>query len=1550
MKTKLKSIVSVVLTLMMVVSMVTIAFPTINAATIDEPADVAATVDDASAVAATTYYLWYNNSGNNNPPYTSSITMTAEGSNYVATFDVKASTNFGFLINTNASSCKYNCVWTSAPTVNKSSDFQSWTGGKYGWYDTQNYAFVEGCATFSGTMKVTYNPSNKQVTLIKDEESGGGGGGNTDLDPNNTIIFVDKNTYDSLYVWDASEHTPNGEWGNCSITSCDIIKIDGTDYYIVIIANEDFGSNTTFNMLGLKNGNKVTQNDITDLKVGGSYILKRDTTYSEYSIDASTVTPTFVDGKTEDFKNVKPGKTLTLDVTATLIGVANASQYLTYSTVITSGNGGTLTDDDSSDPKFSSSTLTTYTLKTTVTNTENGKTATRTTTVKVTNDIPDDEYKVAIISNGSVTSTIDMEESPEGSGIYLSTKKITLSSTVFTIQRTIAGGSPEYANSGSGDYWLKPALSGRLVQGWDGNTNQNFSGHDFNYTTMNVKYDSINDIVSLVETSVIYLTKGTNGGTANYCNSYYATGSIISSATTPTAYSSYAKKYTVTEDGLVEVSVTISSTYSGNYYIPAFVVNGISYTATSRGNGRYTANIPVEADAEAYEIIPIYYSKACQRKGEYIKFYVNTNDLLGKYYWDNIISCYSYYYKNGKNKNEGVGEADGTYPGQPMLYDNEVGMYYALLPKVMNDCEITGITINNYYYNQPLHQYLSVQTNNIQSYDFNDMKYLEDQGNDIIRFDVMPRKASYTNISWIDGNYSFNPSTFASDGHNAFDDFTDINGNLVDIYGEKVDASADVGLYIISTGKAEQTEVGQWATTWYVYDATSKTRITKGFPSDFIPRVNDSDNTTAYKALFSGTTKTYAGKKVMISYENYQNLDNADRYDGRWYYANSALSTVDVDVKYQLSNDNGDTWTSPAEDSSIAYVDVDGAINTSATVKIGTTVAVVAKAPTGYIFDSFWTVDKNGKFISKLNSGNSISPELSFDMHYVARFVKAAANTLTISHSKLTGVDAAGNVAKGGSGFYQVEAQILDKNNKAVGSVIKQAGNGSTGQQISVPLSNANVSDGYQLQIRLITTTSGLNEFRHFYEDTEYGVQIIGSPDNGTMTWTDSSGKVEQIANPFGKNGTITYTFKTTYANLFDGYELKTSELLFYSDITPITASYSITYNYKDRFGVDKSYIYKGEHDDSYYELHGSWTPDTDLIKAHAPYIDDLYKDCTWNIDSVSADGTSVVVSAVQNDKTYKVTIYYEAAGKEGLSEEYTLKLNDYVYKDHNVPEDERNIYIPERELYIADPSRVDVVDGENVTKYFKYWQVVEVDPSTASVVANTDSDSDHIVAKCYSAEFNLRVSCNCEIIPVYAPKKSGDDDDKDKEEEIAFISDAQYTREQYTQNGQNYDYLYADFIVAYMEKNGVLLRETGTSYKTGIIVEYDTQYKLKENVAGATLADKDKLTYEDEGLTEAQVNACAKGQSVSELPSSSRKLVNFNISSSSYNDQNRLDYYLKFKNTDNFKRYVYRAYYYVIYTNDKGEEVTVVSKPVYFYLYDIGNSLDPNNNTATIG
>ena len=307
------------------------------------------------------------------------------------------------------------------------------------------------------------------------------------------------------------------------------------------------------------------------------------------------------------------------------------------------------------------------------------------------------------------------------------------------------------------------------------------------------------------------------------------------------------------------------------------------------------------------------------------------------------------------------------------------------------------------------------------------------------------------------------------------------------------------------------------------------------------------------------------------------------------------------------------------------------------------------------------------------------------------------------------------------------------------------------------------------------------------------------------------------------------------------------------------------------------------------------------VLVDNAPAVDDLYKDCKWIISdsSVEYNGSEVTISATQPAKTFFVKFFKNSGDTTEFKQVTSVRLNQFA-KDAN------NQFI--------------TADEELSGSKFAYWLVRK-------------SGTDKEVTKCYSRQFNYRVTDNYDVIAYYG----------DTAKAIS-ISDAVYSREQTNDgNGNSTDRLYADFILSYMETNGKLFNssiasaegvETLNGYSSGLVVEYDDDIKLvKDDAAGATLQDNEKVVFTDSVDTEKLIKYIKTGTNDF---GSKRHLAKAVIDSSKYNNKNRVDQPIVFNNTEAARHQVFRAYYYVI-DSDGNVELT---DPVYFYLYDIGNSV----------
>lgn len=153
MKTKSKSLISIILSIMMVLSMVIVAVP-VNAATVDN-----------ESTGTTTYYLYYGTDNNLSGWSTSKrITLTDNGDGtYSGSFSGQKGNNF-FTFNTSTSAVISKNYWDSNDNVkNKttiSGDNVSACYGQDTWVSSTQYFFTLVSLKSAGTINVTFKPSS----------------------------------------------------------------------------------------------------------------------------------------------------------------------------------------------------------------------------------------------------------------------------------------------------------------------------------------------------------------------------------------------------------------------------------------------------------------------------------------------------------------------------------------------------------------------------------------------------------------------------------------------------------------------------------------------------------------------------------------------------------------------------------------------------------------------------------------------------------------------------------------------------------------------------------------------------------------------------------------------------------------------------------------------------------------------------------------------------------------------------------------------------------------------------------------------------------------------------------------------------------------------------------------------------------------------------------------------------------------------------------------------------------------------------------------------
>lgn len=1037
------------------------------------------------------------------------------------------------------------------------------------------------------------------------------------------------------------------------------------------------------------------------------------------------------------------------------------------------------------------------------------------------------------------------------------------------------------------------------------------------------------DDPSLRLTYSVYAKNGTiaKNGTQDYGVTKVTSGVIDTKGLENAGYT----KYLAVEGSIVTVQTTVNEAYkNAGYYVYAYCVNGKTVPAQQTEPGVYSASYTIDGKNTDIEITPVYFNTNIEKAGDYITFYVNADELKGK--WGDTVALYTYYYKSDVVDNDNAFNAS-AYPGQPML-QNKDGLFYIKVPKyyyadgvkqfgydgdTTKPYSVSGMTINSYGL-ESLHSTLKGAKDadgkvaNNQSYDYKDFAVLAEQGYDTIMFDVKYRTGTSNQSSLLDNAKNAPDKTGTTidisaygntETHNGWDDFINyFSGKKTDVLGYDLDTAQTKKLYVVSTGN-QQTTVGVWSTEWYVFDQDGNF-IVQGNPNDFI--LTDEDVAEGSTNKIWNALKDYKGAETKICYESEMtaatsNVSGNDgiRVDGRWYYTKADDVKVTLNTKVQYSQDHGTTFTDDTNTNTentgfVGQVTgVKAAINdaTSYEFPLNATDAVLtASSSSLWLFKGWYVKDADGNYIEyDKDAMSEIELVTGAYTEFVARYIEIGSGQLVLSHTAYDGPD-----KLGGRGTYYIQVVLTDKDNNTTTYTY------TTGS-ITIPI----VQSDKSISITLKTVCAGNNTFYSFYDKDK---------DDKYQPFVDEDGEL------VGKTGIIEYSFTVNPSDLFDSSGKQvTMALNYYSDISPVTGDAVLNYRYKNRFDQDRVYTVKVKLDDTYYDtvkkayiIDPTNADHQKLIMDNAPAIDDLHKDCLWSIakQSPTINGTNVVLDGIQTGKKFNVSLSYcsdEAVNETDFAPGYNdkLALNSYIKNSET-----GDFYKTAAE-----------VNG----KKFLYWSVVSADTNLE-------------IARCYSQYFNLRVTDNFIVTPVYG----------DTSESYISIGNATYTREQYTEAGINYDYLYADFIVAFMSPDAELLNQS-SKYKTGVIVELNQNAKVTEaNVKDDGTFGAVGSTVDYSGIkfksTSDKIRELATGNSSSlkytNADSVSNIAYKFEINNSGYNNKNRLDYYVKFKNTQAYRNYVMKAYYYVYEVDASGNAVEGTFKiagEVYFNLYDIGNS-----------
>lgn len=667
-------------------------------------------------------------------------------------------------------------------------------------------------------------------------------------------------------------------------------------------------------------------------------------------------------------------------------------------------------------------------------------------------------------------------------------------------------------------------------------------------------------------------------------------------------YTNYNYYVAMPGDRLTITTVVNDTEAAQGWYVSNYVINGVGYDAISTvkalaavqagsTGASYTIATPYSVTGKEtkniIEITPIYKNRNIEADNDYITLYANA-DSLGDA-WGNTISVYSYYYQNGVNNDRTNKKMNSAYPGEPMMKTSS-GLYVAYVPKnawdvvdgkfqKLSDYEVSGITFNNYKEDETIHQKVLESTHqlqNNQTYDYDDFKLIADAGYDTVLYDFKYYDNSTTNqdtlltgtkneLSNITSPKTIDPSVYENDNHhNGWEVLTNMDNEEVSLLGYSARNASTIGttfdntnrLHIVSAGNIK-TDMGVWSTVWFVYDKDNKF-ITRGIPSDFIPRLNSdgtestTTQTDAYKAIkekhleYTGAYITYESEMGAGSSTDPQN--SGHRSDGRWYYSR-AVDQVKVNTHVLYADDtNSTSWTEDNYGSDYAgtFTGAKALVGSERTTSVdrNSEVSITASAL------SQGTANKQYKFIgwtSNATKGedgtytivknpsmtdSSQTVKVSTNMDLYALYIPVAKGDLIITHEKYTGEN-----AYGGPGRYFVQATLYESDNVTVKDTYYQEGS------VTIPEYTENSG---KIDVQLIVYSVNGSRYK-----ATYNYQNTAITDESHVDKVCSSGDPAVVAKSFTKS------------QIFENGVMKTNKVAYYSDLQ--TNNITVKMNYYNR-------------------------------------------------------------------------------------------------------------------------------------------------------------------------------------------------------------------------------------------------------------------------------------------------------------------------------------------------------------------------------------------------
>ncbi len=1055
-------------------------------------------------------------------------------------------------------------------------------------------------------------------------------------------------------------------------------------------------------------------------------------------------------------------------------------------------------------------------------------------------------------------------------------------------------------------------------------------------TTFNITYDPTTKVLAFsageVTAATIYAKDGAinNSSTsqtyASIANTriYKEDGSTAAGTnTTVTGEQSY-ETYTAKKGETVVIKTTIGHNAAGSdlsdatelrskYYVRGFCINGevpqLLSPNTSTGEYTLTYKVPEDYEGGAIEITPIYYLV----NTTIVTFRVNgfTDNLkevgAGKPNWGNTLYAYPFYGKLG-----GYNNAFGSYPGQPLVYNN--GQYQIQIPTkstawaydstadntkgATNITEVratpvSGVTMSNGYYDN-VHRTImgygddSTSTDHVQTYDYGDFyKIQQEHDPDNIVFDFKYETKKHNLTDQITGTTSVSDLTskYGDTNGNGFELLKNYHGKNVDLFGTALNgntANPEITdpVYVVSIGGIDTTNqigveniAGYYATEWIVYakDGSSYKRITNGktsIPPEVLllkDNTSASFSTTKYpSAVAEGSSSTYNyaitdWQPLYTTLEAYRNHPVYISYEKAATQLGAKNHSSEVGTGGATRNDGRWLYSSKGENITssikIQYSDNNGVdyidLDTASPQVSGLSAYFTNSEVYGeQTYATTIDADKTFNFEASTTNANYMFVGWYFD------------NGIKIT------TDNAGSTERSGSytlvaRFMKVTAgQLILQHSTNTDNTYKGAGTSKIAVQVTDDenkvLTSYETADTITIPKKYITNTHLGYKIKVTLTSTPSGYDTYGTTSLDTTDSNVTTAKFFSSPTTTTSGGVTTKTFEFTVGDLFSSSDQVVNSLLYNSYYNKTVFSYDITFSYTgrkiDSENANRSYKRTGTltpaQVTSYVtKSESTYTLSQDFITTLAPHESNFNETLVWTLGNVTSDSTTFTESYTASVPTTGTNIRSTAR-----TATFDMGKGGATVK-YNITYGQ---LIKNSDNYItADP----MYNGQ----YFQYWRIQ---------TANADPAKRIDVAKCYSNEFNYLAYDNYYITAVYAssPFSYGSDGAS------ATISYLDTTRNQWNNSGNGgyttsvvardkaSDLLFNDFALSY-GYNGQRLYEnnnavSGKDVEVGFIVERVRTMDIKQD--GSYDTDASKYIASGSDATTAKTNATAAINNIS--------------------------------------------------------------------------------------